>query len=962
MTLTVIDVHSGQPHDVVITADPAGTVGDAAAAIRAALRGPDTASLEGLARVVPLSRDRTPPEPVAPKTGDDLLWLGSRALDPELALRDSPLFDGRVVRLGAPGPNEPTEPTGVVELRVAGGPAAGGAHRLGLGEWTVGLAPTDGVSVTDPALADEHLRVVVGPASVRVVPMSGRVVLREGQPVPGQGVGWQPGELIEAGNTLLALDQVATPTRPDGSPPASGDGGLTFHRTPRPPFDSGVRRLQMPGNPAGSPRDKKAASEYAAALAQFNADLWTAAHHDALDRRRQCPDPAELLLTALGPRRRLWERRPHDPDALRLRLGVRSLPARIELTGPDGAQMPPPVAWSVPVTVGLRELGVLGVAGPAGPLRALARWLLVQAAVLHSPRELSIVVFAADGWEWVRWLPHLRPRCGQDAAILVGNDAETATRRAAELTTLIAVRSEAVRSEAVRGEAVRDDRTTSAAPCSQSEFAPVIVLLDGGQEMRRLAGMRTVLSRGPAVGVFAICLDSEEHLLPEECHAIVGYARQDPTRLNVATVGAEERRDVLADQVSVPYARRVARGLAPLRDGNGNGNGNGNDGGSWAPAAARLLERLDLDPPTAERIASGWRQQRASTTVVVGGGPDGELSIDLRHCGPHCLVTGAPGAGKSELLRVLIAALAVANRPDAFTFILIDGGTADGNRVDGGGGAGFADCAELPHTVAVITDPDAHIAASTVRWLTAEVRRREQLLAGAEAADIDDMLAGAEAGDRSLPRLMIVIDELTPLARKLPDFVTRLVDIARRGQAAGLHLVVATADPAEAIFADVAAIANVRIALRMTDESQSRAVIDAPDAAQIDAGTPGRGYVRIGTSTPVPFQLPRVTSRRPSGGSGTSVTVTVMPWAAAGRPLPPPPTPADDPDRFDRSDRSERRTDLAALVAAIRAAAEQLDMPPASGAWLPPLPDVVTIDEVASGGEADGSGRLTPGP
>jgi len=909
--LTVIDVESGQPHDVVLHADPGSTVGDIAAALRSAIRASDPAS--ALAPVVPLSRQRTPPRPAVAETAVPRFWLGSRALDPELTLRESQLRDGCIVTLGAPGVGERAEPTGVAELRVAGGPAAGGVHRLGLGERTVGLAPIGGVAIADPALADEHLRVVVGTAGVSVAPMPGRVVLREGQPVPEQGIRWQPGELLEAGNTMLGLD---IPTRPDATLRASDDGELIFDRPPRRQSDARVPHLEVPLNRGSG---KKADNEYAAAMARFTTDLWMAAHYDALVRRRECPDPAELLLNALGPRQQLWERRWRDLDALKLRVGVRSLPSQIDLVGPGAAQTQTPPAWSVPVTVPLRELGVLGVAGPAGPRRALARWLLVQAAVLHSPRDLSIVVFGGDGWEWVRWLPHLRPRHGEDAAVLVGNDAETAARRTAELTALIAARSEG----------------------SDGDPTPVLVVVDSGQPVRQLAGMRAVLERGPAAGVFAICLDEEEHLLPEECRGIVGFSREDPARVQVASTGAEGHRDVLADQVSATYSHHVARALAPLRE--------EDDAQSReTPAGERLLEHLDLDPPTAEQIVAGWRSAAPNTAALVGRCPDGDFVIDIGQAGPHCLLVGAPGAGKSELLLTWIAALAVAGQPAGFTFVLVDDGAS----------VGFADCAELPHCAGRLTDVDGHAAARAVAALTAEVRRRERLMAGAQAADIDDYLAGAGSDGRGLSRLMIVIDELAPLARELPALVAGLLDLARRGQNLGIHLVVATTHPDEPVIADVAAISDLRMALRMSDESQSHVIIGDPVAGRIRASTPGRGYARLGTGSLVPFQVARVAGWAP--GRGATLGVTLAPWATAGQPPPRlPEAPANSG--------GDTLSDLAELVGAVKDAADELELPPTPALWLPSLPDVVTVDELAAAKEAgDGAtalpGRVPPAP
>ena len=145
---------------------------------------------------------------------------------------------------------------------------------------------------------------------------------------------------------------------------------------------------------------------------------------------------------------------------------------------------------------------------------------------------------------------------------------------------------------------------------------------------------------------------------------------------------------------------------------------------------------LGLEPPTPAVIAARWRAMGRSTLAIVGEAYDGPFGIDIRRDGPHGLIAGTTGSGKSELLQTIVASLAVANRPDAMTFVL----------VDYKGGSAFKDCVRLPHTVGMVTDLDTHLVERALASLSAELTRREHILAGAGAKDIEDYTSPAGAG------------------------------------------------------------------------------------------------------------------------------------------------------------------------------------------------------------------------
>ena len=434
--------------------------------------------------------------------------------------------------------------------------------------------------------------------------------------------------------------------------------------------------------------------------------------------------------------------------------------------------------------------------------------------------------------------------------------------------------------------------------------------------------MAQVLRDGPAVGVHAICLDDRERLLPEECSAVVTCDGE--AELTVRRSGGVPQPGVRADVVSASWGEQIARSLAPVRD------VSNEEGQSQLPTSARLLDLLGLDPPSGADIRSRWRSGGRTTAAPVGLTTDGPWTLDLRHDGPHALVAGTTGAGKSEFLQTLVASLAVANRPDAMTFVL----------VDYKGGAAFKDCARLPHTVGMVTDLDGHLVERALASLSAELTTREQLLGAVGAKDIEDYW---ESDAPPLPRLVIVIDEFASMVEELPAFVRGLVGIAQRGRSLGVHLVLATQRPSGVVSPEIRANTNLRVALRVTDVAESQDVIDVPDAASIAKGTPGRGYVRTGHTSLQLFQSARVGGRRPGLAVGRQVPVTATPvdWSALGLPAPPTTRSEAEPD--------QDQTDLHALVEAVREAAA--DLPPQRGPWLEPLPALVPLSTLLTGGE-----------
>ena len=367
------------------------------------------------------------------------------------------------------------------------------------------------------------------------------------------------------------------------------------------------------------------------------------------------------------------------------------------------------------------------------------------------------------------------------------------------------------------------------------------------------------------------------------------------------------------------------------------------------PRSVRLLEQLDFDPPGPAKVLRAWRASPGgrSTRAVIGVSGSGPFAVDLRGDGPHGLVAGTTGAGKSELLQSLVASLAVGNRPDALNFVL----------VDYKGGSAFKECRLLPHCVGIVTDLDGHLAARALASLTAELKRRETLLGAVGAKDVEEYWSLTDGqGQEPLPRLLIVVDEFATLVEEVPEFVGGVVGIGMRGRSLGVHVLLATQRPGGAVSADMRANLNLRICLRVANDGESADVIEVPDAARIGRDTPGRACARTGYNDLTLFQAARVGVARPGAEEGAGPKATRS--APAVAPLSVPAMGTRPPDAEGDDEAGSGATDLTLLVAAVNQAAGELAAGPGRSPWLPPLAEVVPVESITGGGGVGAVGSL----
>ncbi|MFC5940915.1 type VII secretion protein EccCa [Micromonospora harpali] len=703
------------------------------------------------------------------------------------------------------------------------------------------------------------------------------------------------------------------------------------------------------GSASGTPKKSEmmaARREYLRHLGTLRRRVRQTAERQRAGLHYRHPDPGRLWSTVDS--HRVWERRPGDPDFAVVRVGVGPQTLATPLVGPVTRpleELEPMTAGALrrfldayavvpdlPVALSLRSFARVFVRGGASregaeagirpgtgspDAQALARALLTQLAVFHAPDELLIAVCAGPErralWEWVKWLPHAHHPTRTDAVGPV------------RLVTSSAVELERLLDEVLASRS----RFSPSGPATDGPH--VVVVLDGGD----LTGATDLVGDGGIDAVTVVDLDTPPPRLLDR-YALLLDLRGGRLHSHSADGHAEVG---TPDRLASADAEAVARRLAPLRLATA-------VRGPDAPVNAELglPELLGIGDPEGFTAEQGWapRSARDRLRVPIGVGADGgAIELDLKESaqdgmGPHGLLIGATGSGKSELLRTLVLGLAATHSSEQLNFVL----------VDFKGGATFASFDRLPHTAAVITNlADAlPLVDRMVDAINGELMRRQELLRRAgNYASLRDYERARAAGTplAPLPSLLLVCDEFSELLSAKPDFIDLFVQIGRLGRSLGVHLLLASQRLEEGRLRGLDTHLSYRIGLRTFSALESRTVLGVPDAHELPR-SPGHGYLRFGTEPLMRFKAAYVSGplRRRGGatGPGGPGAPRLLTFTTHVVPVPEPPTPALTATAEDDAGRDSLLDVLVGRLAG--------QGPPAHQVWLPPLDAAPTLDEL----------------
>ncbi|MBX3094143.1 MAG: type VII secretion protein EccCa [Cryobacterium sp.] len=600
--------------------------------------------------------------------------------------------------------------------------------------------------------------------------------------------------------------------------------------------------------------------EYLAYLGELRQSVRVAAKQQRRAANWQYPAPSTLpFLTE--ERTRVWERSPDDADFLAVRVGTSDQPLCIELEVPE---LPPlaqldPVAASaahrflltheiqpnLPTAFSLNAHARVEVIGDELEVRSLARAMLLHLVSLHHPDHLQVAVLADDSvlpqWEWAKWLPHTHSKRTYDgigAARMIGSSLD-------DLEQLL---------PADLKERPRFGREAS------RQLPHVVIITDG----IRIPATSSIITEDGVQGVTIIDLPARWSELEHSGWLRIALKQGTPSTETPGELITTHSPAIgfVADTVSTVEAEATARRLMPLYSG-------ASEVSSARATSTEQLELVDLlGLPDVRDIdfSVSWhgRLERDRLRVPIGQGVDGApLVLDIKESaqqgmGPHGLIIGATGSGKSEVLRTLVLSLALTHSPDQLNFVL----------VDFKGGATFAGMQGMPHVSAIITNlgEELTLVDRMQDALQGEMTRRQELLRSAgnfvNVSEYEKARRGGRTDLAPLPALLIVADEFSELLTAKPEFADTFVAIGRLGRSLQVHLLMSSQRLEEGKLRGLDSHLSYRIGLRTFSAAESRSVLGVPDAYTLPT-SPGVGILKSDTETMTQFRAAYVSGPPP---------------------------------------------------------------------------------------------------
>jgi S-DNA-T family DNA segregation ATPase FtsK/SpoIIIE len=570
----------------------------------------------------------------------------------------------------------------------------------------------------------------------------------------------------------------------------------------------------------------------------------------------------------------------------------------------------------MPTVVDLKQAH-LGLVGEKDPIRRQLVSLLTQLSFFHSYHDLEAILLIdeadRDAWEWVRWYPHFRIK-----TINVSSVISAENHRDQVLGNIAQV---------LKARSLKQDEDKK-----DSRFLPhYLFVIDNPKLIVNHSIMEYLQTPDTSLGFSLIYTTQLQGNLPDNIHTVFLLDGGDQGTLLINNAELVDARVVLHEIDGIDVDT-LARRLAPIRHSQGIS--------TIIPDSVSFLDLYKVRRPEELGVLQRWSANTCYKSLAVPLGLRGKddvvtLNLHEKAHGPHGLVAGTTGSGKSEILQSYVLSLAVSFHPHEVGFLLID--------YKGGGMANLF--TDLPHLLGTITNLDGGESMRALASIRSENARRQRIFAEHGVNSINAYTRLFKSGEATtpLPHLFIICDEFAELKKDQPEFMSELVSVARIGRSLGVHLILATQKPSGVVDDQIWSNSRFKLALKVATEADSKEVLKTPDAARITQ--PGRAYLQVGNN--------EIYELFQSAWSGASYSEEVVEKGFDGRiyvinELGQGELLNDDLSTVDPADDS-KHTQLDVVVQHVRAVYNSLTAAAVEKPWLPPLPDQIVTPAISTG-------------
>lgn len=648
------------------------------------------------------------------------------------------------------------------------------------------------------------------------------------------------------------------------------------------------------------------------------------------------PDPARCVLRAKKADSRLCERRPKDGDFLFLRMGLGEDVATFTIDEQyredkkeefeeeyrfieDLAALYRNLK-DIPLQARLSLIGSLGIGGERDEVLSLTRVLLVNVLCHHWPDEVKALVISppktAQDWGWIAGTPHefiFPTPAKKERTVIAQLDAleHELQMREQQIEALKLLRREASGSQEL-----------------EPPLPRLVILFDYLSAELSHPSLDIIAAKGKELGVHGIYLTEAGDRVPGSAGAVISFDSKGVRYFETGPLGYNLT--FKPDSMTLEEAESFAQALRLI-------DWPSQSDASQPPEIITFLEMFGVKRADDLPIETWWEERSPYgylKTPIGAMSASSKLIFDLNDGdgshGPHGLLGGMTGSGKSEALKAIILSLAVTHHPYDLNFALIDFK----------GGAAFNELADLPHTVGIVTDieSNATYAERVIQALGGEIERRKRVLEQARAVfnfsrpHIDDYRKLSVR--RPLPRLVIVFDEFAEFKQRNPVESKKLISIARQGRSLGVHLILATQNIQAAVDPEILQNSTFKICLRVADPQDSMQMVGIPDAINL---TRGRAY--FDADRRILFQSAFSGATYDETGSNEPQSFMRV-WQDGRREK----LPIQRPRRLSAS--SQPATEAHAVIARIRETAARLNLKHPLAVWPEALPEKIYLPDV----------------